>query len=125
MAGISIDVEDDTATAWIGRGLTRSSLSVTANGTDVEGRTVYTYEIATPEASETGNDLRTGVGTDHGPRAMLRTLVSFLAAAAESYDYGQRTGTPGENANLFTDEIVVWASLNDTELSELALELED
>jgi len=119
------EVDDDTATCWLGRGPTRSSLSVTRHGQNVEGRTVYTYEISTPVASESGNDLSTGVGIDHGPLDMLGTLLSFLGAAAESYRYEMdNPGSSGENTDLFSTEIVEWAYRESDELGMLQLEIE-
>lgn len=36
----------------------------------------------------------------------MGALLSFWSAAIESYDYGQRTGQPGENADLFPEALL-------------------
>lgn len=94
---------------------------------DGERRTTYRWEIHTADGDAAGADLRTGVDLDRGANAMLATLLSFLGAAAESYDYGMRTGEQGENSDLFPPHIVEWAYLNSDELAtvQYAIEEED
>lgn len=93
-------------------------LRVERNGEDWEGRTVYYYSITGHgQDHRRYQDLHTGVGMDHGPLAMLGTLLSFLTACAESYP-------DGENADMFPPEVAEWAAQHSDELTMLALEIE-
>lgn len=98
-------------------------LRVERNGEDWEGRTVYYYSI-----TGTGlwcveyDDLRTGVGMDDGPLAMLGTLLAFLTACAESISY--LPGGGGENADLFPRDVAEWAAQHSDELAMLQFEIE-
>ena len=94
-----------------------------------EDREVWGYSITRPlgergSVTERNADIYTGVGKRATPREMLGTLLSFLGAAAESYDYQVRTDEPGENLDLFTPPVVEWAYQNSDELSMLAYEIE-
>lgn len=98
-------------------------LRVERNGQDWEGRTVYYYSITGAGLDHREyTDLRTGVGMDHGPGAMLATLLSFLTACAESISY--LPGGGGENADLFPRDVAEWAAQHSDELTMLALEIE-
>lgn len=87
-----------------------------------EGRTRYRYHIDIGRRSYSGDDLESGMGRA-GLQEGLESLLSFLGAAAESYDYRQRTGHKGENEHLFKPAVVKWASENSDEISMLQLEL--
>lgn len=92
-----------------------------SSSTDHLGKPNWRWHIDLPDGTHhTAEDLA-GWG-DH--RAMLGALVSFLAAAAEAYDYEQRTGTECENRDLFPASVCEWASSCSDELSLLGLELE-
>lgn len=95
-----------------------------SGGIDEEGRTTYTYLIRHAQGHHTGADLHTGAGIDHGPAAMLGSLLSFLGAAAESYAHQMRTKEPGENSAMFPAEVNAWAYMWGDELSMLQLEIE-
>lgn len=90
-----------------------------------DGRTRYKVWIDLPDGSEYEiDDLRSGVGRGSVQDGMA-SLLGFLSAAAESYDYRQRTGRAGENEDLFALAIVEWASANSDEISLLQLEIEE
>lgn len=88
-------------------------LGVTRSGRDLEMRTRYLWQVTGPGWVEGGDDLRTGVRMDDGPVAMLRTMLSFLCAAMESWP-------DGENAGLFPPAVVQWALEHDAEVTEAA-----
>lgn len=94
-----------------------------------EDRTTYRWFVTIPD--ERGDlgvysdaDLRTGVGNDPGPVEMLRTLMSFLGAAAEAFGYEGRTGIPSENRDLLPRPVMEWAYLNEDEIALAGLEEE-
>lgn len=98
-------------------------LRVERNGEDWEGRTVYYYSITGPGLWHVEyDDLRTGVGVDDGPGAMLASLLAFLTACAESISY--LPGGGGENSGLFPRDIAEWAAQHSDELTMLRLEIE-
>ena len=88
------------------------------------GRQVYKYYIDVGPDSYSNNDLSSGVGGGTLQDG-LSSLMSFLSACAESYNYEQRTGRTGENTELFPAWVAEWASANSDELSMLGLELEE
>lgn len=95
-------------------------LDVTRMGEDLEGRTQYEYAINVGTVARmVADDLSTGVGMDHGPRAMMGTLLSFLSACAESVNYGG-----GENSDLFAPAIAEWAAQHSDEITMAGLEIE-
>lgn len=90
-----------------------------------DGRTVYEWEVVLPDGTEySDTDLYSGVGGG-SLQDGLRSLCSFLTAAAESYDYRQRTGRDGESEDLFPPAIVEWAADNADELAMMGCELEE
>lgn len=98
------------------------SLSVEPSGDhDRMGKPQWFYAIDVDGWSEKGADLY-GWG-DH--REMVGTLLSFLSAAAESYNYRMRTGRPSENEDLFPARVVEWAHQHSDELSTIQFEIED
>lgn len=90
-----------------------------------EGRMAWECWIDLPDGTEHEiADFRSGVGRADLQDAFAN-LLGFLAAAAESYDYRQRTGRSGENEDLFAPVIVEWASANSDEISDLAYNIEE
>ncbi len=87
-----------------------------------EGRTQYGVYIDLPDGSEheitdllsgcQGGDLQSG----------FASLLSFLGAAAESYNY---EGEDGENVDLFPLPVTKWAAENSDDISILGLEIEE
>jgi hypothetical protein len=93
------------------------------NGAD--GRTRYQWRIDLPDGSEhSGDDHQSGC-CGGNLREGLESLLSFLSACGESVNYGTRTGSPGENADLFPPAVAEWAAQNTDELSTLATEVEE
>ena len=90
-----------------------------------EGRTQYRYFVDLPDGREfEGNDLRSGCQGGDLREGML-SLLTFLGAAVESYDYGQRAGRVGENTELFPLPVVEYMSEHNMELECCQLELEE
>jgi hypothetical protein len=89
---------------------------------DGEGRTEYGWGVRDGELSVSGRDLRTGVGLDDGPRAMLAALCGFLGAFAESRRYGS---PDSDNWGLFPDSLAEWATAHDDEVTLLGLDIEE
>lgn len=101
-------------------------ISIEYAGNDRDGRNIYRYYIDAPSAnfSVVNNDIKGWGGLQEG----LESLLSFLGAAAESYDYAKRMGkelSDTENGELFPANVTEWAYMNDSELSQLRLELEE
>lgn len=88
------------------------------------GRARVRYIIDGPNFEYENDDLQTGVGGGH-LQSMLGTLLAFLGAAAEAYDYERRTGRKSGNADLFPAEVTEWASQNSDEISMLQYEIEE
>jgi len=87
-----------------------------------EGRTRYQWIIDLPDGTEhTGNDLQSGCQGGNLQEG-FQSLLSFLAAAGESYRY---KAMDGENSDLFPEPITLWASLNADEIGMASLELEE
>jgi hypothetical protein len=107
MAGI--DVGDGTLSIEYGK------------HTDRHGRHTYSYAIdipALPDGYES-SDL-SGMGNLQDG---LKSLLAFLAAAAEAYRWNLRGGD-SENSDLFPPEIMEWAYQNADEISMAELDLE-
>ncbi|NYI78042.1 hypothetical protein [Nocardioides panzhihuensis] len=70
-------------------------------------------------------DLYSGVGADVDPHHALTTLVAFLTAAGEAYRsmMGDTHGA-SQNQTVFPGWVNEAAYINDTELAELALDME-
>src|SRR3990167_2996986 len=67
---------------------------------DPEGRTRYRWHVDLPSGDYSDDDLRSGVGGGSLQEG-LASLLSFLGAAGESLKYRERTGSPGDNEELF------------------------
>lgn len=50
-------------------------------------------------------------------------ILSFLGACAESRNYADRTGRPGENSDLFPESVGAWAQANADEIAMLDCEI--
>jgi hypothetical protein len=71
-------------------------------------RAQYEYRIHS-EAGDLdceASDLRSGCGAPIDEVDMLRTLATFVDAFVESVEWRERTGRPGEHADLFPDGCV-------------------
>lgn len=99
-------------------------LSLSLGAFNHEGRNVFEVWIDFPDEEFHITDLRSGVGGASIQKGFA-SLLCFLTAAGESYDYRMRTGRPGENETLFEPRIVAWASENSDELSMLEMEIEE
>jgi hypothetical protein len=89
------------------------------------GRALYRYHIDLPDGTEhSAADLRSGVGGG-SLQSGVESLLSFLGAAAESYDYRLRTNRKGENEDLFPPAITEWAALYSDEISMVQTEIEE
>lgn len=76
-----------------------------------QGRTRYMYHIDRPNYTHSNDDLQSGSGGGT-LQSGLSSLMSFLAAFAETYRYPN-----SENADLFPAELHEWAYLNDDKFS--------
>lgn len=88
------------------------------------GRVTYRYVVEDEQGRilAQGNDLSSGVGASIDYRATMGTLLSFLGAAAESYDY--RAEYPDTSDDLFPDACMEWAYMHADELAIAHMELE-
>ena len=88
----------------------------------------YGYRLSDDNLNTVGHeayDLYSGVGADLDPHHALTTLVAFLTAAGEAYRFAMSdTHGTSENQALFPDWVNEAAHMNDSELAELALDLE-
>lgn len=102
-----------------------ATISLQLGRQDPDGRTRYDVWIDLPNGTEVpATDLRSGCqGGD--VQEGFASLLSFLGAAAESYQYRQRTGRTGDNEDLFPPAVVEWAAQYSDELSMLAVEIEE
>lgn len=96
-----------------------------------ECRTRYQYYIDIPSGEYSGDDIQSGnpvANHSNGLQSGLESLLSFLGASAESYQYDIRRGgdgTQGENSDLFPLAVVEWANQHSDELTMAAIELEE
>lgn len=88
------------------------------------GRTRYTYHIDKGSQEHTSSDLQSGCGSGT-LQAGMESLLSFLCAAGEAWNYQERTGRESDNTGMFPDWVCQWASQADTELSMLQIEIEE
>jgi hypothetical protein len=100
-------------------------ITVEAGGSDVEGRTIFTYTLKGEGIDYEASDLKSGCGKGgREDRDGMQSLLSFLGAAAESYRYhhGMKEDS---NTDLFPEPICEWAYMNDGEISMAAYEREN
>ena len=102
-----------------------ATILLDAVDTDRDGRTVFGYSIRIGGLSPThqARDLKSGC-QGGSEREGLASLLSFLAAAAESRQYRERTGRGGDNEDLFPAEVVDWACQFSDEIAMASIELE-
>lgn len=89
-----------------------------------EGRTRYKYTFLINGSEYTGSDLQSGCqGGDllEG----FKSLLGFLMAAVESFEYSERTGRKGENTDLFPMPVVQWARENKYAIEDMMCVLEE
>ena len=115
MAALRIDEGSETG----------GTIHISHDGTSREGRQRYSYVIedAAGTVLDEGSDLSSGVGDEADYGKAMATLLSFLTAAAESYEYELRGGD-SDNSDLFAPAAMEWAYMNSDELSEAEMELE-
>jgi hypothetical protein len=85
-----------------------------------DGRDRYRVYIDAPGIEYVDQEIRSGF-CGGSLQSGLSSLMSFLGAAAESFNH---KGSEGENADLFPPHIVEWACQNSSEIEMLACELE-
>ena len=100
------------------------TISIEADGKTSDGRIRWKYYLDGKDWEYENNDLKSGVGGGSLQDAFA-SLLSFLSACGESIAYGRRSGTPGDNANLFPPHVGEWADQYSDELSMLECELEE
>lgn len=105
-----------------------ANISLSSSGRNSEGRTVYGYEISLESGYKYhSSDLKSGCQGGNLKEGM-GSLLSFLSAAGESFNYAERKGLDGmegENSDMFPREITEWASNNCDELTMAGLDLEE
>lgn len=89
-----------------------------------EGRMVFRWFIDIPEGEFSEADLKSGVG-GASLQDMFGSLLSFLGAAAEAYDYTMRTGRESENEDLFPKPVMEWAYQNSDEITMILDDIEE
>lgn len=102
-----------------------NGVTVSVENTDrytTDTRSIFEWKITLDGETYSEADLESGCGAEPSETEMLETLLSFLAAAAESYRYG---GMEGENSHLFPEPVVKWASENSDEIGCAQCDLDD
>ena len=90
-----------------------------------EGRDRATFLLVTPEFEYEDDQLRSGVGGFQSTVSIIESFLSYLEAAAEAEEYGERTGYHSDNSDLFPRHVVEWALLNKCELDYTHMEITD
>jgi hypothetical protein len=100
-----------------------ATISIEYAGNEPDGRVRYRYFIDFADGTEhVGEDLRSGV-RGGSLREGMESLLSFLEACSESRRHG--LDEPGENADLFPDNVGEWACQNDGEIASVRLWIEE
>ena len=99
-------------------------ISIETTGTTSEGRTRYRYHIDAEGFEYSNEDLKSGCGGGSVEEGMT-SLLSFLDAAAESAGHYMRTGSKGDNFDLFPDQVTQWAYNHSDEIAMLQCEIEE
>ena len=84
-------------------------------------RTRYRYYIDLPDYEYAADDLQSGCGGGT-LQSGLESLLAFLSACGESYNY---RGEEGENSDLFPLPLAQWCADHTDQLTLLQLELEE
>jgi len=87
---------------------------------DNYGKQEWLWYIDGPDIEAAGGELH----THQGHRATMGSLLSFLGAAAESYEYEMR-GNTSDNRDLFEENVSEWCYQNADELAMLQDQLEN
>jgi hypothetical protein len=95
-----------------------------------EKRVVFGYEIILDNKFKyRAYDLKSGANRVSGSlKEGMKSLLSFLGAAGESFNYAERKGNDGmtgENSELFPREITEWAANNSDELAMAQIESQE
>jgi hypothetical protein len=91
------------------------------------GRTRYRWEIIFADGTtESADDMRSGCQGGNLTDG-LKSLLSYLSAAAESYRYNGNAynADPDSNCSLFSERVVEFAYQNDDEISMTEYEIEN
>lgn len=88
------------------------------------GRARYQYHIDGPGWEHSADDLQSGCGGGDLMEGMA-SLLSFLDACAESRRYSRHSGSPGENSDLFPENVGEWAEQNSDGIAIAKLEIEE
>lgn len=92
-----------------------STLTITASPPQSDGRVRYSYSILMRDGQKyENNDLQSGV-MGGSVQDGLQSLLSFLGAAAESYEYTMR-GNKSDDADMFPQFVMEWSYLHSEEL---------
>lgn len=103
-----------------------ATISIAEHGRSADNRPRYRYWIDRPNLpTYESADLSGGVGAPHNVREGMESLISFLGACAESVAYGERSGRPGENADLFPPEIGAWAAEHADDLAMMECDIQE
>jgi len=97
---------------------------------NAERRVIFGYEIVLGCVFKyRAYDLKSGACRVGGTtKEGMKSLLDFLSAAGESFNYAERNGKDGmtgENSDLFPREITEWAAQNSDELAMAGLDLEE
>lgn len=98
------------------------TISVEHSGTfDSLGKAKWLIHFDGPDWTAT----ESGLAGRGNSTEMVKTALSFLEACAESIAYSDRTGRPGENADLFSPTVARWASRYSDEIAFMQLWIEE
>ncbi len=100
------------------------TISIDNAGITSDGRTQWRYYLDGAGLNYSCDDLKSGVGGESVQQA-FESLLSFLGACAESTAYARRSGSAGENADLFPPNVAEWADQNSDEISMMQCEIEE
>jgi len=89
-----------------------------------EHRTRFQWYIDLPSGEYSDDDLQSG-NCASSLQKEFGTLLAFLDAAGEAYDYFTKHGRSTENIDLFPPQVCEWAAQNRDEIGMLRLEIEE
>lgn len=98
-----------------------ATISIERDGETRDNRDRFRWYVDIGTEEYTGNDLHSGVGGCLIQSA-LESLLSFLGAFAESWQY---SGADGEHADLFPSGLADWAMSNSDEIGMAQIELSE
>lgn len=84
-------------------------------------RPVYSYSIVTPKWRYDDNSIHGGANELPNLRKASQSLFAFIYAAQESW----QKDPPSENAGMFPEQVNMWAHHYDSEISQIAIQLEE